>query len=89
MHLLWALDRRILGNTSPLINTEIKLNVFINSCAYSNDEGENLHFWSFNKNGGAYRNVDMSSYDRFTTLIAKPGSLKLYQSTPVGWWRMN
>jgi len=89
MHLLWALDEKVIGNTSPLINTEIKLNVFINSCAYSNDEGETLHFWSFNKNGGAYRNVEMSSYDRFTTLIAKPGSLKLYQNTPVGWWRMN
>lgn len=89
MHLLWALDKKVLGNTSPLINTEIKLNVFINSCAYSNDEGETLHFWSFNKNGGAYRNVEMSSYDRFTTLIAKPGSLKLDQNTPVGWWRMN
>ena len=89
MHLLWALDRKTIGNTSPLINTEIKLNVFINSCAYSNDEGEKLHFWSFNKNGGAYTNVDMSSYDRFTTLIAKPGSLKLYSNTPVGWWRMN
>ena len=36
-----------------------------------------------------YRNVDMSSYDRFTTLIAKPGSLKLDQTTSVGWWRMN
>lgn len=96
MHLLWVLSRHP-ATATPLVNTEIKINVFVCHGRYANNAGEDLHFWTpktiiadnqtvFSKE---YKMVSIDGYDRFTTLIANPGNLTNGHIVGPGWWRMN
>ena len=99
MHLLWLLGRGNTAITSPLLNTEIKINLFVCKGIHANSSGEHVHFWcplmNNSKPTQECKTINIGDYDRFTTLIANPGSLINFEKSsmgnivPQGWWRMN